>query len=261
MSVTQNNTITALLRRRASLVLLAVLLVIGAAAGIWRVAFHEDLPAFSDMRAEARKARFIGLITPLIRKANADIRDDRQLLLSLKTRHVKNGELWFWPRYRLDSLADKYKVKAKNKDTGAVIEALLPRVQIVPALLVMAQAAKESGWGTSRFARQANNFFGQRCRSKGCGIVPKQRKKGASYEVQAYATPYYSIKSYMMNLNTHYAYADFRAKRRQLDNLDSAYARKTLARSLRQYSERRDAYVEEVIAMMQQINRESDKLP
>jgi Bax protein len=256
-----NTSLTTILRQRTPLVLLAVLLVFGAIAGIWRVVLHEDLPAFSEMRAEARKERFTATITPLIRKANADIREDRQLLLSLKTHHETNGELWFWPRYRLDGLADKYKVKTENRDTEAVIDALLPRVQRVPALLVMAQAVKESGWGTSRFAQQANNLFGQRCRSKGCGIVPKQRKKGADYEVQAYATPYDSIKSYMMNLNTHYAYARFRSKRRKLDTLDSAYARTTLARSLRQYSERRGDYVEEVIAMMQQLKRESDRLP
>ena len=85
------------------------------------------------------------------------------------------------------------------------------RVDKVPESLVLIQAAKESGWGRSRFAREGNALFGQRCHTEGCGIVPGARASRASFEVQSFETVGESVQSYIRNLNTHERYIAMRS--------------------------------------------------
>ncbi|MGI2103199.1 glucosaminidase domain-containing protein [Shewanella oncorhynchi] len=91
---------------------------------------------------------------------------------------------------------------------------LLERVDILPPSLVLAQAAKESGWGTSRFAREGNALFGQ-WDFKGNGMEPRQKRQGlGNYGLARFDTPFASVEGYLLNLNTHNAYQkmrDFRA--------------------------------------------------
>lgn len=124
------------------------------------------------------------------------------------------------------------------------------RVHQVPADLVLMQAANESAWGTSRFAREGNNLFGQWCFSKGCGLVPSGREAGKNHEVRKFATILESVQAYMRNINTHRAYRQLRALRQQLAKAGEEVGGVDLAPGLISYSERRQAYVDELIEMI-----------
>ena len=100
------------------------------------------------------------------------------------------------------------------------IDLLMRRVDTVPESLVLIQAAKESGWGQSRFAREGNALFGQRCYRQGCGLVPGSRASKASFEVESFDTVGESVQSYIRNLNTHERYIAMRRARQQLRERD-----------------------------------------
>ncbi len=124
------------------------------------------------------------------------------------------------------------------------------RVDAVPVDLVLVQAANESAWGTSRFAREGNNLFGQWCFRPGCGMVPEGRPDGATYEVAAFDSINESIRSYLNNLNTGRVYGDLRKIRAQCRNEGRDPQATELAKGLKSYSERGMAYVTEIRAML-----------
>ena len=153
---------------------------------------------------------------------------------------------------RLKSLARKYRVEWNESDPQSVIDTLRRRIDLVPVPLVLVQAAKESGWGTSRFAREGNNLFGQWCYTKGCGIVPARRSSGAKHEVQVFDSVEDAINAYLHNINTADAYRslrEIRARQRKAGKTPDGIA---LADGLLYYSQRREAYVKEVKLMLQQ---------
>lgn len=114
------------------------------------------------------------------------------------------------------------------------------------------QAANESAWGTSRFARIGLNFFGQWCYTKGCGMVPKRRNTGAAHEVAAFKSVRAAINSYFKNINTHPAYKDLRAIRENLRLEQKPILATELTHGLMSYSERGEAYIEELNTMISQ---------
>ena len=124
----------------------------------------------------------------------------------------------------------------------------------MPEWLALMQAANESAWGTSRFAREGNNFFGQWCFRKGCGIVPSRRAKGATHEVAAFKSPAESVRAYMHNLNTGKAYRYLRKIRTGLRRQGKPLTAEVLAAGLDHYSERGHAYVEDLRRMIR-VNR------
>ena len=129
---------------------------------------------------------------------------------------------------------------------GELVETLLRRVDVVPVSLALAQAAKESGWGTSRFVREGNNLFGEWCFEEGCGIVPKARAPGRRHEVRSFESPQASVESYLRNINTHPGYRSLRGARKAQRETRKDLSGVALARELSQYSERREDYVTEV---------------
>ena len=116
----------------------------------------------------------------------------------------------------------------------------------------MAQSANESGWGTSRFAREVNNYFGQWCFQPGCGIVPRRRPKAATYEVLTFDTTKQSVRSYMHYLNTSNAYKKLRTIRQSLRHKEKPVTGSHLANGLEKYSARGLDYVAEIKAMIRQ---------
>jgi Bax protein len=124
------------------------------------------------------------------------------------------------------------------------------RVDEIPPSLALAQAAIESAWGTSRFAVQGNNLFGQWCYKKGCGLVPLRRDSGSRHEVAKFSSVTQSVNAYMRNLNTHRAYSDLRANRAQLKATEQNVTGHLLAANLLDYSELREVYVEEIRAVI-----------
>lgn len=207
-----------------------------------------DLPAFNDPDVAARKQAFFDYLRPIAQHHNARIVDDRAELMDL----VADDSHGWLDRRRIRKLAQKYRIDMEETDYAEALATLLRRVDIVPESLVLVQAAKESAWGRSRFAREGNALFGEWCFSDGCGMVPGARGDGRSHEVQAFDSVYEAVGSYMLNLNTHPSYMDLRVARQLMRQNDEKLTGLKLAQYLGRYSERGDAYVQEVRSMIQQ---------
>jgi Bax protein len=207
----------------------------------WRLA---PLPDFTQYSAGTeRKEAFFGFLFPRIALANLEILRQREGVKALQRLESLSDEQRQW----LEEHGNRLRV---NIDSDQFFEKLLRRLDIVPPSLVIAQAANESAWGTSRFATRGNNLFGQWCFTPGCGIVPGQRTDGRSHEVAAYKHPYASIRSYLTNLNRHNAYKPLRALRTQKRERNEFPDGIHLAGGLERYSERGNEYVLEIRAMI-----------
>ncbi len=228
------------------------LLVAGVAAtGLtWTPPGVRHIPDFSRWPAgDVRKEHFFGYLRPLIAAENARILTQRKRLKRI-AESAARGPLGRLDRTRLRALAREYALDPQEMDTQALIAELLQRVDVVPASLALAQAAKESAWGTSRFAAAGNALFGQRCFDAGCGMVPNARVRGAHHEVQTFATPSGAVAGYLRNLNTHPDYQGLRELRAQLRAAREPVTGFALAPELARYSERRTDYIEEVRDMI-----------
>lgn len=192
-----------------------------------------------------KKITFIKSTLPLILHVNELILQDRKRLQALGAR-IGAGEVLapsdgIW----LEELADLYGVD--NADPAA----LLKRVDIIPPSLAIAQAAEESGWGTSRFAREGNALFGQRAyKPHKKGIVPRERGEGKAFRVRAFDHLIDGVKAYAHNLNTHFAYGDFRAARAEMRATTGNIDGYRLAGALLRYSERGEDYVDTIRLIM-----------
>ena len=168
-----------------------------------------ELPDFASIEATAeRKRAFVEFLRPIVEYENRRVLEQRERLQDLLGRLESGDELAAHDRAWLTEQAQRYRVKADGDLERA--RRLQARIDLVPASLALAQGALESAWGTSRFARQGNNLFGEWCFETGCGIVPKRRPEHASYEVEAFDTVGASVRSYLNNLNSHPAYAPAR---------------------------------------------------
>lgn len=199
-----------------------------------------------------RKAAFFGYFRPFVDDANRAILEDRTEVLKLQQSFERNGRLSGRRLEALNALLVAYDLDPVTAVEAATFHRLLRRADTVPTALALAQAAIESGWGTSRFARQGNNLFGMWCYKPGCGIVPKRRPPGRIYEVAAYPTPADSFKAYLRNLNTNDSYADFREIRYQHRVVGAEPSAYELAAGLTRYSQERWAYVDKVQNMIRQ---------
>lgn len=233
----------AALRRRYGMVLAGALLALLATLSVRLLEREQGLPDFRAYPAgPERKAAFIEFTLPLVQAENDRLRLERKWLTELSG----NPEPGWYDRWLLREMAKAYGLEEQQASEEALIEALLLRLDVVPASLALAQAAKESGWGTSRFARKGNNLYGQRCFERGCGLVPRQRTDGDFHEVRSFPTPFRSIQSYIHNINSHQQYQAFRDQRAQLRKAGLAPSGLLLADALGSYSERGEHYVEEI---------------
>lgn len=201
-----------------------------------------------------KKRYFFFMVAPMVLRANEIILQQRNVVESMSRQaHWSDAET-----QSLQRIAAEYGVEMPtdaNDKNG--ITRLLHRVDEVPASLALAQAAIESGWGTSRFASQGNALFGQWTWSDDA-IQPEQvRTELGNYGIRAFATPFESITAYMHNLNTHRAYRQLRQLRAQARKQGRVLSGKELAQGLASYSERGEAYVKEVRSIIR-VNRLSD---
>ncbi len=202
-----------------------------------------DLRNEKDVKTKKRK--FFNALRPMVEAENQRVANQRQFLLSIKDKDSLSTS----DKQKLDKLLKSYRLE-RHKDGSVPWSDLLTRVDTVPLELVLSQAANESAWGTSRFARKANNLFGQWCFTKGCGLVPARRNAGSTHEVAAFTSPQFSVRSYLRNLNTGRVYKDLRkirAAKRAQGKTATAYE---LAAGLSKYSERGQAYVKEIRSMI-----------
>lgn len=197
--------------------------------------------ASKNLPVKVKKEVFFRLMTPLILLSNEKILKQRQF--------ITNAEL---TSSQLKTLALKYKViKAENEVmTPELKKSLLMRVDILPPSLALAQAAEESGWGTSRFTREGNAYFGQWDFS-GKGMAPKeQRKELGNYGLARFDSPLASVEGYMFNINTSFAYEKLRQVRAELRAQQQPITGPALAKTLDKYSERGQAYIDGLLSMI-----------
>lgn len=195
------------------------------------------LPNFKKYREVSKKKRaFFDFLYPIIRQEN-------QALLEIRWRLLRDID-WTLPQHAewLIALGESYRV-ADGSSINETRLQLLEKVDVVPPSLVMAQAAKDSLWGTSRFAVAANNLYNHRCYSKGCGIVPKNRGSGSTYEMQKYVDVGGSVADYIHVLNSRPKHREFRRLRRVAREEARFVYGNELAFGLKSYSSRGDAYV------------------
>jgi len=201
------------------------------------------LPDFASMTPVAeRKRAFFEFTHGLVKAQNAEIQSRRARVQAQLRRLEANVSIALRDRQLLQDWLAAYGVKGDAGEAGA-LKRLLHRMDIIAPSLAMAQAANESAWGTSRFAREGNNLFGQWCFQPGCGLAPAQRSYGATHEVRVFESPYASIASYMHNLNTHRAYAPLRSIRSRLRDQSAPITGLALVEGIRSYSQERDRYV------------------
>jgi Bax protein len=209
-----------------------------------------------------KKETFLKILLPLVVAENEKIEKDKKFLLKiLKENNKPENQKWINKKYR------EYKVSKKN------INELIEKMDIIPISIALAQAAKESGWGTSRFALEGNAIFGQ-WTWKGDGIEPLEKSSDQNHKILKFPLLRASVKAYITNLNTHNGYKDFRKKRFELreqnktlmgneliDELDNyAQTGKEYTKVLRQIIEQNDLDEFETVEIDDQKNKKELKL-
>ena len=190
-----------------------------------------------------RKEFFIQIILPLILEENKNIRLDRKRLFSIinKNNNTKLEKKWLDKKYR------QYGVVSKD------LSILKIRMDEIPVSLAIAQAAKETGWGTSRFAQEGNALFGQWTWS-GEGLKPKESDKSQGHKVMKFNVLQASVRAYQRNLNTHSSYQDFRMARAELRDMGISLDSLILSEHLDKYAETGDQYVDVLKKIIKQNN-------
>ncbi len=207
---------------------------------------HEG-PDFTQYEAgPARKKAFFDYFRPIVESRNRELLDTRAQLIELRGNAALNNS----QKTYVQGVAVDFGMKRFSVTSSKHWDTLLRRVDVVPPSLALAQAANESAWGTSRFARKGNNFFGQWCFTKGCGLVPRARDAGKIHEVAAFDTPHESVARYMNNLNSHDAYTPLRQIRSDLRANNESVTGLALAGGLTRYSERGPEYIRELREMI-----------
>ncbi|WP_250885880.1 glucosaminidase domain-containing protein [Shewanella jiangmenensis] len=206
-----------------------------------------DFNGIANMRE--KKSAFFDFLRPIVADINHNNLQKRALVESVLASIKAGKALSAEQSEQLSALGAEFKVD--ETDPEKLAERLLRRIDVVPESLVLVQAATESGWGSSRFAREGLNLFGQWCYTKGCGLVPSARRQDMSHEVTVFDSVEEAMLSYINNLNTHPAYQLFRAIRAEQRAKGQHPTAPELAYGLVNYSERREAYVDELLQMLQ----------
>ena len=194
-----------------------------------------------------RKQAFFSYFLPLIEQRNQELTELRAQITDL---YHNRTNLSSTQQQKVIKVANDFDIEGFSLTNDNHWATLLRRVDIVPPSLALAQAANESAWGTSRFALKGNNYFGQWCFKKGCGLVPKSRGAGLKHEVAKFNSPRQSVNKYMHNLNTHDAYFQLRLIREKLRGNEQVVSGLKLSAGLLKYSERGAHYVKELNQMI-----------
>lgn len=192
-----------------------------------------------------RKRDFVSVMLPLVLAGNEKILADRSRVEKFALQVQAGGNLYAVNKAWLIQLAAQYGIEAFEPDSGDWQE-LLRRVDAVPPSLAIAQAALESGWGTSRFATQGNAVFGQWSWKPGSGLIPAARSEDAYHEVRRFSQLSESVSAYMHNLNSHNYYGKFRSRRAATREMGKPASGLELVKYLDRYSEEGHKYIDEV---------------
>ncbi|WP_250207381.1 glucosaminidase domain-containing protein [Alteromonas oceanisediminis] len=215
----------------------------------------DEVPDFSEFeRVQDKKSAFFQYLLPVVEQQNEYILSLRLIVKSMFEEFKQTGELSPLQQERLAWLVEEYNID-QELPLAQQFEVLLMRVDIIPAELALVQAANESAWGTSRFARNGYNFYGLWCFKKGCGFVPKRRNDDAAHEVAKFDDLSRATYVYLRNLNRHPAYKHLREIRRTLRENQQEITAIALSEGLMRYSERGEDYIDELQHMIR-INQE-----
>ena len=196
---------------------------------IYFTQFPKDLDEIQNVKL--KKETFIKIVLPLVVAENEKILEDRFKLKKILSGKSTTDEEKQWLRQKFL----EYKVKKGN------VEELTIKMDIIPASIALAQAAKESGWGTSRFALEGNAIFGQ-WTWNGKGIAPLNRDKSKNHKILKFPILRASVKAYKNNLNTHKSYIKFRAMRQDLRKRNKKITGLLLTNTLDNYAETGSEY-------------------
>jgi Bax protein len=190
-----------------------------------------------------RKEFFIQIVLPLILQENNNIRLDRKSLFSIinKSNNTDLEKKWLDKKYK------QYGIPSKDLSTLKI------RMDEVPVSLALAQAAKETGWGTSRFAQEGNALFGQWTWS-GEGLKPKEADESQGHKVMKFNVLQASVRAYQRNLNTHKTYKEFRQARAKLRDAGEELDSIVLSEHLDKYAETGRQYVKILQKIIEQNN-------
>ena len=197
---------------------------------IYLTKLPKDLKTLGDTKK--KRELFIKIVLPLILAENKQITEDRKKLFKIlgKNFNTAGERVWLNRRFK------QYKIEDHD------VAKLKMRMDIIPVSIALAQAANESGWGTSRFALEGNALFGQWTWSKK-GITPKNKDPNQSHKILQFQILKASVKAYKNNLNTHNAYQEFREARAQLRQEDKQIIGLYLTKYLKRYSAIGEKYV------------------
>ena len=187
-----------------------------------------------------RKTIFFKAVLPLVLKINDEIRRDRQRLRRIRGQIRVEAPVDAADRLWLAALTSRFQVARNN------LEELDRRMDAIPPSLALAQAAEESGWGTSRFALEGNAIFGQWTFSQIGSLVPREREDGRAHSIKSFDNLLGAVRAYVYNLNTHRAYRSFRQAREKMRRRGGQLDGAELARTLTSYSERGTKYVRSI---------------
>ena len=207
---------------------------------------------------DLRKRQFFEFLKDYIYAANAEVLETRQQLKRYDEIAASGSPFSPTERSWVFTLADEYDLDTTDLSEREITAELMSRVDEVPIAMALAQAANESAWGTSRFAVEGNNIFGQWCFEQGCGLVPLQRKGNASYEVRKFDSIGASVSAYIKNINSQYSYEELRELRARMRSRNEPLNAFNLAAGLAAYSERGEDYVDEVRSLI--VQNELDRL-
>ena len=214
---------------------------------IYFTQFPRDLDALQSTKL--KKETFIKIVLPLIVAENERILEDRNKLILLAKKKFTTDLEKQWLRQKLL----EYKVKKGD------LKELFVRIDIIPTSIALAQAAKESGWGTSRFALEGNAIFGQWTWS-GQGIAPLDRESNKNHKILKFPILRASVKAYQNNLNTHKSYSKFRQKRSSLRDKNKKIKGLELTETLNNYAQTGSEYTKILNQIIKQ-NRLTDFEP
>ncbi len=189
-----------------------------------------------------KKETFLQILLPLVVAENEKIKKDRDYLLKiLKDNESAESKKWLNKKYKA------YKISDRN------INELIEKIDIIPTSIALAQAAKESGWGTSRFALEGNAIYGQ-WTWNGDGIEPLEKTKNQNHKILKFPLLRASVKAYITNLNTHRGYKSFRVKRADLRKKNKNLAGIDLIHELENYAQTGKEYTR----ILEQIIKQND---
>ena len=190
-----------------------------------------------------KKEMFIKIVLPLILEENNKIRIDRKRLFKIlnKSSNTDIEKKWLEKKYK------QYGIRSNDLSTLKI------RMDEIPVSLAIAQAAKETGWGTSRFAQEGNALFGQWTWS-GDGLKPKDADKDKGHKVMRFHILKLSVRAYLRNLNTHASYRDLRKARAELRDLEKPLDSLILSKHLDKYAETGGQYIEVLQKIIKQNN-------